>query len=211
VVVSYEQWIKPKIVYNALELLDKEIKSHKTRIKNVHLCFSTDPFMFKQEEIISLTLRIIEKLNADGIICSTLTKGIMPDLIMKVRGLLQENIFGITLVSLNEEFRKYYEPFAATSEDRIAALRRLHDNGLKTWVSIEPYPPPSIIEQDIMEILEAVSFVNKIVFGRWNYNSSVSKYKNLREHYNKLSAQVIRFCKKNNIILHIKEGTLYNN
>ena len=39
-VATYEEWLKPKIVENAIELLKKEIPSHKTKIKFVHFCFS---------------------------------------------------------------------------------------------------------------------------------------------------------------------------
>lgn len=38
-VKTYKQWIKPKIVKNAPELLTKEIPKHKDKIKFVHLCF----------------------------------------------------------------------------------------------------------------------------------------------------------------------------
>ena len=61
-VKSYAEWIKPKIVKNALELLDKEIPKYKSHIKFVHLCFTTDPFMYQQEEVADMTLKIIEKL-----------------------------------------------------------------------------------------------------------------------------------------------------
>ena len=51
---SYDEWIKPKIVSNTLELLDKEIPRLKNKIQSVQLCFATDPFMYGVEEIISL-------------------------------------------------------------------------------------------------------------------------------------------------------------
>jgi hypothetical protein len=39
----------------------------------------------------------------------------------------------------------------------------LHDAGCKTWVSIEPYPTPNFIEQDLNDILCAISFCDKII------------------------------------------------
>ena len=74
----------------------------------------------------------------------------------------------------------YFSGFNALAEElkdkeRIAALRTLHDAGCKTWVSIEPYPTPNFIEQDLNEILEAISFCDKIIFGRLNYNKKVSE------------------------------------
>jgi len=72
---------------------------------------------------------------------------------------------------------------------------------------MEPYPTPNLIKQDLMEILEAVSFVDKIVFGRLNYNVKSSEFKYSREFYNALALSVINFCKGNRINYHIKRGT----
>lgn len=41
-VESYEEWMKPKIVENSIDLLKKEIPKYKTRMKFVHFCFSTE-------------------------------------------------------------------------------------------------------------------------------------------------------------------------
>jgi hypothetical protein len=73
---------------------------------------------------------------------------------------------------------------------------------------MEPYPTPNLIKQDLMEILEAVSFVDKIVFGRLNYCAkSSSEFKYSREFNNSLAVSVINFCKKNEISCHVKQGT----
>ena len=78
-VKSYDEWVKPKIVINSLELLEMEIPKYKNDIKFVHLCFTTDPFMFNHPEVIDLSLRIINKLNENDIKCTVLTKGILPE------------------------------------------------------------------------------------------------------------------------------------
>jgi len=203
-VKTYEEWLKPKIVKNAEELLKKEIPKHKDKIKFVHMCFSTDPFMYEQPEISELSCRLVKILNDEGIKCTGLTKGILP---LELAKYSKENEFGITLVSIDENFRKKWEPYAAPFKDRIKALKKLHDKGVKTWVSMEPYPTPNIINQDLGEILEAVGFVDKIIFGRLNYNKIVSQYKDRVNYYNELSEQVIEFCSRNGILWHIKEGT----
>ena len=202
---DYEDWINPKICYNTMEILDKEIPKLKKRIESVHLSFTTDPFMYKKKEIIDLSINIIKKLNDSEIKCTVLTKGILPS---RLKNTSKDNEFGITLVSLNERFRKDMEPNSAPYQKRIEALRSLHNEGFKTWVSIEPYPTPNIIKQDFDMILEKVSFTDKIIFGRLNYNKEVSRYKGYKEYYNNLSQKVINFCKKNNIDYHIKKGTM---
>jgi len=119
-------------------------------------------------------------------------------------------VSGITLISLDEQFRMQMEPFSASYIDRINSLKALHDSGCKTWVSIEPYPTPNFIEQNFEEILNAISFVDKIIFGRLNYNSKVSDFPNHRDFYDTLAMKVIAFCKANNMNYHIKEGTITN-
>lgn len=202
---DYEDWCKPRICQNALEILDKEIPKMKSKIKFVHLSFTTDPFMYKQKEIKDLSLKIINKLNENNIKCTVLTKGILP---IALAQLSKINEYGITLISLNEKYRKVYEPGSAPYVKRIEALKKLHTKGYKTWVSIEPYPTPNIIDQDFGEILKAVSFVDKIIFGRLNYNKLVTDYKKYKTFYNKLSQETIDFCKKNNIKYYIKKGTI---
>ena len=204
---SYEDWCKPKLVSNALELLDREIARLKSKIRYVHLCFSTDPFMYGHDEVMELSLTIIKKLNSHTIPCTTLTKGVYPvDSIDDTCSM--SNRYGITIVSLDESFRKDYEPFTARFKERLEALRSLHEKKLKTWVSIEPYPTPNIIKQDLIKILDAVSFVDEIIFGRLNYSAKVRAFSHPAEFYNSQARALIHFCKKRGIGYHIKEGTL---
>ena len=139
---TYEEWLQPYLVSNTLELLDKEIPKLRNKIKSVQLCFSTDPFMYGYDEISKLSIASIRKLNESGIKCTVLTKGILPG---ELSELSMDNEYGITLISLNEDYRERMEPYAAPYVERIAALRTLHDRGCRTWVSIEPYPTPNLI------------------------------------------------------------------
>ena len=202
---DYEQWLEPYLVSNTLELLDREIPRLRDKIQSVHLCFSTDPFMNRYPEVSAMSIEAIRKLNQAGIRCTTLTKGILP---MELAQLSAENEHGITLISLDESYRKKMEPGAAPYADRLAALKALHDAGCKTWVSIEPYPTPNLIEQDLQEILAAVSFADKIIFGRTNYCKEANAYKQHKAFYNQRAAQVMGFCEEHGIQCHIKEKTI---
>ena len=202
---TYEEWCEPKLAENALEILDIEIPKLKDKIESVHLCFTSDPFMYGYDEVADMSIAIIKKLNAAGIKCTVLTKGILP---LALADLSPENEYGITLVSLDEDFRKEMEPNTAPFEERIQALKALHDAGCKTWVSMEPYPTPNFIEQDLNAILEAISFCDKIIFGRLNYNKKVSEYKGYKEFFNNCAHTVIEYCENNNKQYHIKDGTI---
>lgn len=202
---DYEEWLEPCLVSNTLELLDREIPRLHDRIQSVQLCFTTDPFMNGYPEVSAMSIAAIRRLNNAGIRCTTLTKGILP---MELAQLSPENEHGITLISLDERYREKMEPGAAPYADRLAALRALHDAGCRTWVSIEPYPTPNLIEQDLQDILDAVNFVDKIIFGRTNYCKEVNAYKQHKAFYNKLAVQVTEFCEQNGIQYHIKEKTI---
>jgi len=221
-VKDYEDWRKPRIAENALEILEKEIPKYKNEINFVHLCFMSDPFMYDYEkdelipEVKELTLKIIERLNKERIRVTTLTKGFYPDEILHRNKFLSSNEYGITLVSLNEKFKKQFEPFSAPYEKRIKSLEKLAKAGLKTWVSMEPYPTPDLDETsvDVEMILERIKFVKKIIFGKLNYrrlSDFDSRYcklwKNNTEFYEEMAKRVISFCKKHNIKYHIKFGT----
>ncbi len=202
---TYEDWCCPKLIGNALELLDIEIPKLKDKIQSVQLCFTTDPFMYNYPEISDLSSQCMRKLNESGIKCTALTKGTLP---FELSELSNENEYGITLISLNEDFRKEIEPGSAPYVERIQSLKNLHEAGCKTWVSIEPYPTPNFIEQSLDEIIDAISFVDKIIFGRLNYNAKVSQYKDYKKFFNEMAEKVILFCETNGKQYHIKEGTI---
>jgi len=225
-VKDYDDWRKPRIAANALEVLEAEIPKYKNEIDFVHLCFMSDPFMYDCNkrnlipEIKEMTLKIIERLNKEGIRVTTLTKGFYPDEILDKKRFLQTNEYGITLVSSNENFKKEYEPYSASYEKRVASLKNLAKAGLKTWVSMEPYPTPQLPKlenteaEKIDEILEKIKFVKKIVFGKLNYsrlNYYNGKYSQIHgngdDFYKEMAQKVINFCEKNKIEYHIKFGT----
>jgi len=99
---------------------------------------------------------------------------------------------------------------------RIESLKKLAENGLNTWISMEPYPTPELDEtaEHIEQILKNISFVKKIIFGKLNYRrlnryngNSTLVWKNNEDFYKEMVKKVIIFCKRNNIKYHIKFGT----
>lgn len=204
--MGQDEWCNPAIVVNAKDLLRKELPRLEGKVQTIHMCFSSDPFMVGYPEITYLSLELLSAINEAGIPVTTLTKGIYPtDVLTKAR---PENAYGITLVSLDEEFRKKMEPGAAPVADRLEALRRLRDMGRATWVSVEPYPTPNIITQDLHGLLDEISFVDKIIFGRLNYSAAANMCPRAGGFYADAAQRVIRFCRTHHIQCHIKAGTL---
>lgn len=192
-VETYSDWCQPALVDNAAHLLRKELERLRTRPEIIHLCLTTDPFMYGYPEVTATTLRLTEMINSFGIRCSTLTKGIMPLELADSARFPEANTHGISLVSLDEDFRKQWEPGAAPYRERIGALQELHVYGCRTLVHIEPYPTPNIIRQDLQDLLEAVAFADDIWLGGWNYNDQIKLYPGYKDFYAEQSAILSRF------------------
>ena len=203
-VKTYEDWLHPSIVDNTIDLLKKELPKHKDEIKQVQLCFTTDPFMMGYPEIGQMSVEAIKLINSYNIPCVVLTKGVLPESLAELPKI---NQYGITLVSLSEKFREDMEPGAARIEDRLEALKALGEAGCKTWISMEPYPTPNICKQGLDIILEKISFVDRIVFGRVHYDKRASEYADAKAFYNESARKVIEFCASHGIDYHIKNGT----
>lgn len=64
------------------------------------------------------------------------------------------------------------------------------------------------IEQSLDDLLDAVGFVDKIIFGRTNYSKETTAYVEHKSFYNEKAAEVIRYCEQHHIAYHIKDGTI---
>ncbi len=202
---SYEEWLKPKLVENCIDIIKNDLLTKKNKVKYVQLSFMTDPFMYGYNDVKEKTLEIIRLLNKENIRVVTLTKGILP---LELAQLSKKNEYGITIVSLDENYREKYEPYTAKFEQRLQSLKILHDKGFNTWISMEPYPTPNMIEQNIYEVLQRISFVDKIIFGRINHFQYAMKYDKHKQFFNEQANIVINFCKQHNIECLIKSETI---
>ena len=201
---SYQAWREPYLVENTLELLSKELPKLKNEIQSVTLSFNTDPFMYLYPEIATMSMNAIALINSYGIKCRVLTKGVLP---YQLSNLSKDNEYGITLISLDPDFCSRMEPGAAPITSRIHALRALHDAHCRTFVSIEPFMTPNIHQTNLLALMESISFVDKIIFGKLNHIDDIYDYPYYREFYNEKVREVISFCQARGIEYHIKEKT----
>jgi len=198
-VKTCNEWSSPKLVANSIELLKKELIHLKAKPDYIHLCLTTDPFMNGYPELADMSLNLIALINSHGIRCSVLTKGRLPVELAGRERFSADNLLGISLISLNEEFRKQWEPETVSFSERINALRSLHNRGCHTLVHIEPYPTPNIVRQNVEDILKSVEFADQIFFSGWNYNSLVKQYPHYKEFYRSNASLVQRFCSEHDI------------
>jgi len=74
---------------------------------------------------------------------------------------------GATLTFMAPGKSEGWEPGAAAPSDRIAALRVLHESGVKTWASIEPVIEP---DESLAIIGATLPYVDAYKVGRWNHD-----------------------------------------
>ena len=88
--------------------------------------------------------------------------------------------------------------------DFLNSLFRTHSNGSM----LTSFKVVKNNEQNLLQILNTVSFVNKIIFGRTNYNKEITAFTAHKAFYNQQVDIVIDFCERNGVNYHIKDGTM---
>lgn len=187
-----------------VDLVNYQLKTHWhfhfTSQLGVFLSFLTDPFLPK---IKTESERLIYLLTCGyKVRVATLSKLSSP---------MFHNVNirrGMTVVSLDHNFWRQYEPNTVSPMHRISSLEKykLEFNDF-VWFSVEPYPPSVIYKQDLKALLEQLKFVDLIVFGKWNYDPR-ARTEQARQEYAGHIEVLTDFCKSNNVRLHIKSDTL---
>ncbi|MFA5416922.1 MAG: radical SAM protein [Bacteroidales bacterium] len=136
----------------------------------VLISFTSDPYHPGKTQLTATTIQI---LHVHGLGVSILTKG--GTRALRDIHLLdpKKDCFGTTLTSMDYRFSKQWEPDAAPSADRIAALIEFHHKGIFTWVSLEPTLDPA---SSIRIIQETHRYVDLYKIGKANY---ISESKNI--------------------------------
>ncbi len=78
--------------------------------------------------------------------------------------------FGTTLIFTEQADADYWEPGAASIENRIQAIKAAHSRGILTWVSIEPVIDPV---QAIQMVQLIHPFVDQWKVGKINYHKDI--------------------------------------
>lgn len=148
--------------------LAKERPDDDTR--RVLFCFLSDPYQPLEGEL-HLTRRAIETAARYGIKVDILTKGdgvlIEPDLPLMLEC---GTHLGVTLSFSDDASRREWEPMASTVQSRMQILRKAHEMGIYTWVSMEPVIFPEEALEVIRMVHDSVDFWK---VGKLNHNQEV--------------------------------------
>jgi len=201
-----KDYIHSNVYMKETDKLEKEIllsaKKFKNSDRQVFMSFTTDPYSHFNNET-KFTRRVLEILLEYKIPVSILTKGgnnVLQDLdIIKEFG---ENIqVGGSLTFTNEEDTLKWEKNSSMPSERFATLKTLHENGIKTWASMEPviYPEQSL---EIMELTK--DYVDSYKIGKLNH---FKKHED-KFDWTKFLADAVSLMREYNKLFYIKKDLL---
>jgi DNA repair photolyase len=188
------------------ETLIREIKRSAKKFENsekqVFLSFLTDPYSHFNNDT-KLTRRVLLILLEHNIPVSILSKGgknLLQDLdVFKMFGKNMQIGGSLTFTS-NEDSLKW-EKNGALPKDRFETLEILHDNGIRTWASMEPV----IYTDQSLEIMEITSnYVDAYKIGKLNH---FKKHED-KFDWTKFLEDSVSIMRKNNKEFYIKKDLL---
>lgn len=159
-------------VPNVLKDLEEDCGILSGDPREILLCFETDPYQELESEL-KVTRQAIQILLRHHLRFTILTKGGLRavrdfDLLKETRN----GSFGTTLIFSRQQDADRWEPGAASIRDRVEAIRRAKENGIPTWVSIEPVIDP-------MQCLELIRMLHPVVdhwkIGKINYHPEIEQ------------------------------------
>lgn len=137
--------------------------------EQVLLSFTTDPY---HPFDTTLTRDTLQTLIEYGMAFCTLTKGGSRALRDVDLFRPERDAFASTLTSLDDSVAAKWESGAAPTSDRVTTLRKFHERGIYTWVSLEPVYD---VDATLEIIRQTHSFVNLFKVGRINYSGLTKK------------------------------------
>lgn len=200
------EYVHSNVYIKERDLLIKEIKSSAKKYRNsnkqVFLSFLTDPYSHFNKET-KLTRQVLEILLENNIPVSILTKGgynILDDLdIIKDFG---KNIqVGGSLTFTDDKDSLQWEKNGALPDERLKTLRILHENGVKTWASMEPviFPEQSL---EIMRITK--DYVDSYKIGKLNHFQKHEQ----KFDWSKFLNDSVKIMRDNDKLFYIKKDLL---
>ena len=192
---------RSQVDWNELENSAKKMQECN---KQILLSFTGDPYCGVDPDTTSKALEILNKYNHKVAI---LTKGgnlCLNDLDLYKK--FGDRIkIGATLTFDNDKDSLEWEPGAATPSERIKVLKKLAEEGIKTWVSFEPV----IIPEQSLNLLQMVSdFIDHVKIGKINNYKGIDKQIDWQDFIKK----AVKICRETNVPFYIKNDlAAFNN
>ena len=170
------------IKINAPSVLAKQLDSSTKTFQGTTLIGSVTDAYQPLERKYKITRALLEVLLSHQMDISILTKSYNVTRDVDLLSQFKSCSVGVTITSLDDAFRKHFEPLASSVKQRIDALKVLKQNSIKTYVFIGPIFPGFT---DIPRIVEAVrDYTDSIMAESLNYScGNWQSIKNVFEKY----------------------------
>jgi len=170
--------------------------------RTVVVSFTSDPYP-PQEEALGVTRRVLGALSTSNHKVLVLTKN--PALALRDLDIFKSHRdmwLGTTVTSLQ---LTRWEPEAPDPRRRLEALRAAHEEGVRTWLSIEPIIPGATYPEAIVS--ETLDYVDWYVLGALNYAKRVAGIGEgaLRAWYEAHVVEAVEVLKSRGKPFHVKE------
>ena len=150
-------------------LLEAKVLKKNREKREILLTFTSDAYQSDSKICKETTRAVLDILFSSNLNVTVLTKGGERSLrdIDLFKFYKDQFTYGATLVFSNDSDSLFYEPNAAPTSERIDVLKTIHDEGIRTWVSIEP----AWSIEDSIDIIERThTFVDRFKIGKLNYH-----------------------------------------
>ena len=176
---EWGQFVDIKI--NSPSILSKQLASSSKSYQGTIFFSSVTDAYQPLEQKYRITQELLRILLLYQLEISILTKsnGIIRD--VNLLSQFKSCSIGVSITSLDETFRKWFEPHASPIKKRIDTLRVLHENGIETYVFIGPIFP---LFTDIPQIIEKIKDYTDFVMAE-SLNYSCGNWLPIRKTFQK--------------------------
>lgn len=172
--------VRPGIV----EAVQRQLEREKITEKLIHICFTCDPYPADIDT--APTREIIQAIKNSGNHVQILTKG-GKRAVRDFDLLDDKDRFGVTITG-PAQWVSQNEPKAALCGERLHTLEIAHEQGVYTWVSLEPVFFPDMV----YKVIQRGSFIDLFKIGKLNYVPSEIKWAEFGEKAERLCREYKR-------------------
>lgn len=198
---SIEEWTHPQPVDNACELIDSELP--KLIPGEIMLCSTCDPYQPINRKYGLARMSIQKIMNRPNwtILIQTKSSDVIGDIDL-IKYYKDRIKVGMTITSLDEVKRIENEPMSSPILARLYTLCLMHDEGIRTRLSVEPIMPNTSVIEISDLIYRTKDYVDEYIFGKLEHYKLNEE--NL-EHYKIMKKDIEELCNELGINAYFKQ------
>lgn len=163
---EFHSHVEPR--HGIVEAVKRQLDAEQITDKLIHLCFTCDPYPKGYDT--TPTREVVKAIKDSGNHVQILTKS--GNAALRDFDLLDDkDWFGATYTGVRTGWLfkpTPTEPYAAPHSERLYTLGVAHNQGINTWVSLEPV----LVPRAVLELIEVADYNDLFRIGKLNYHPS---------------------------------------